>query len=740
MRLSICLLVATFLAASSIALGAHPIEKGVAITDSEAMRELETRGFAFSAMMSPSWKRGEATRVMSNAELTRIAPIASLKTLVGDEFSAYLDNYIKRTGITRSRVTEGTKGSYRLFDLDALVSEHARFELVGVINRMDRMFRSPTTCGEVRLIYRLAYRIEAQGMKPRLKEGGNPQKDKDWIFERQPNEWVESRLPMTLNLVLGARAAPKPGEPERVKCEDIAKRWIESGKSNLSGAALARQLLAKGGLMELVAPEQIDRLESNLQVIRVPAFVAKEFGGNAEYLLHVFKWNSVSRTFSIDNLENQIDRSKLLADKALMADFKAWLNTPEQLHKLAEGTIEIPKRFLAYRAITSAPGGTARATNRPFMGLMSDAEAEKLYSSLREAAAKLDPEKRLRNIASAQGLQQRLNDVTCTGCHQSRAIGGFHFLGADRKASIAKLPQNSIFVPGSAHFYSDLPRRRAVVEAIAARRTPDEGRGFAMRPRVTGRGGKVVFPASYDGLRRGWGANCATDRKGDASFRDWGCAPGLVCKTLHHSEAEAGLGICLSKASNLSELKIGDPFIFGTFKAERVSDGLNPNVFRFRDRYCPTEDVINRHHLGDGQDLTTDGCLPTPGDPDNESKRKYVRGEGAYQFGGFFGGLRKRRVKDCSASAAAGTACTSEAGLAFTECVMQLDDRKTSFVPCLTLPLTTARALVRSCNIDRPCRDDYVCLATSATAKTGLGACLPPYFLFQFRIDGHPQL
>lgn len=719
---------------------AHPIEKGVAITDSEAMRVLETRGFAFSSLMSRGWKRGQSTSVMSNAELAKVAPIAALKSVVGDEFSAYLDNYIKRTGITRSRITEGTKGSYRLFDLDVLVSEHARFELVGVINRMDRIFRSPATCGEIRLIYRLAYRIEALGMKPRLKEGGNPRRDKDWIFDRQPKDWLESRLPMTLNLVLGARPAPKPGEPERVKCEDIAKRWLDSGKSNLTGAALAQQLLAKGGLMELVAPEQIDRLESNFQVIRVPSFIAKEFGGNAEYLLHVFKWNAVSRTFSIDTLENQIDRSKLLADKSLMADFKSWLNTPEQLHKLAEGTIEIPKRFLAYRAITSAPGGTARATNRPFMGLVTDEEAEKLYSSLHEAAAKLDPGKRLRNIASAQGLQQRLNDITCTGCHQSRAIGGFHFLGADWKSSIEKLPQNSIFVPASAHFYADLPRRRMLVEALAAKQTPDVGRGFSMRPRAKGRATASAFPARYDALRRGWGANCYIDRKGDASFRDWDCAAGLVCKTLHHSEAEPGLGICLNKSDKLADLKTGDPFIFGTFRAERVKDGANPSVFRYHDSYCPTEDVLNRHHVRDGKDLTDDGCLPTPGDPENKSKREYIRGKGAYQFGGFFGGLRKVRVQQCSATSPPGTACTSEAGMAFTECVMQLDDRKTSFVPCLTLPQTTSRALVRSCNVERPCRDDYVCLATAATAKTGLGACLPPYFLFQFRIDGHPQL
>jgi hypothetical protein len=40
------------------------------------------------------------------------------------------------------------------------------------------------------------------------------------------------------------------------------------------------------------------------------------------------------------------------------------------------------------------------------------------------------------------------------------------------------------------------------------------------------------------------------------------------------------------------------------------------------------------------------------------------------------------------------------------------------------------------CSDARPCRDDYVCARTPA----GDGACLPPYFLFQMRVDGHPPL
>jgi hypothetical protein len=56
--------------------------------------------------------------------------------------------------------------------------------------------------------------------------------------------------------------------------------------------------------------------------------------------------------------------------------------------------------------------------------------------------------------------------------------------------------------------------------------------------------------------------------------------------------------------------------------------------------------------------------------------------------------------------------------------------RGESFLACIRG--NTSRAGLRACDIDRPCRDDYVC-ARSAQG----GVCLPPYFVFQLRVDGH---
>ena len=42
---------------------------------------------------------------------------------------------------------------------------------------------------------------------------------------------------------------------------------------------------------------------------------------------------------------------------------------------------------------------------------------------------------------------------------------------------------------------------------------------------------------------------------------------------------------------------------------------------------------------------------------------------------------------------------------------------------------------LRRCALDEPCRDDYLCART----PSGVGTCIPPYFLFQLRVDGHPS-
>ncbi len=732
---------------------ARDITAGVAITDSVAMQELEAQGFALSTLFSPTWQRGAASPVLDNTRLADLPAFRTMRSNVRAELALYNDGYIRRfkEAGTAGVFGVGTRPNHRMFERNWLGSSAARFDLVGIVNRMDRAYHKPETCGEIRFIYRLAYKVMAYDVEPYMTVVDGRQVES--VRRTSTKIATESRLPMTINLVLRARNAPAAGVAPAVTCQELAKRWIAAGDGGKTGKELARQLMAGAGALALVDPSQIDRIETNIQVTRIPATVISNFGGNAEYLLHIFKWDPVSRGFTRAKLENQIDRDLLLRSPEKLAAFKAWLFQPEQLHRLVEGTIEIPDDYLATRAITSAPGGTARATNRPFLGLISRAEVEQFLAKHGEAARQLDPEKRLRSVLSPLGLEQRLTDVTCSGCHQSRAIGGFHFLGSDWSSSIAKLPQNSIFVAGSPHFFADLPRRRAVIDEIASGKSlsdVDFGRGFSMRPRRTGRGGKIIYPAAFDGLRNGWGSNCVVEPprgvKKDASFDDWTCnaSKGLVCKALHESEHEPGFGVCIHGVRHAgvdrsdprrlldrmeaAGLKIGDPFLFGRLTSKDSATGAAASYATrlFRDDYCATEDILNGRRADPGR------CLPVPG----ASKGPDFKGA-AYQGGGFFAGMHKR--KGCTNVPKGTAVCGNEAGRHFTACAVGLTANGTSsFVPCLTRPFASDKSTLRACNVLMPCRDDYVCLATTDTPKSKLGACLPPYFLFQFRLDGHP--
>ncbi|MFX8059667.1 hypothetical protein ABTK63_20145, partial [Acinetobacter baumannii] len=88
-----------------------------------------------------------------------------------------------------------------------LNSRETRFVLAGIVNRMDRAWVEPESCGEIRLIYRLV-RFDGKA------DGGK----------------AATRLPMTLNLVMRARDARQSdarGKP--IGCAEVARRWLGGG-------------------------------------------------------------------------------------------------------------------------------------------------------------------------------------------------------------------------------------------------------------------------------------------------------------------------------------------------------------------------------------------------------------------------------------------------------------------------------------------------------------------------------
>jgi hypothetical protein len=346
---------------------------------------------------------------------------------------------------------------------------------------------------------------------------------------------------MTLNLVLKAKGDDAlGGKGVALDCAGIARRWLAAGDWPLSGAALAEKLISADGPLDLIAPDNIDRIETNLQIAFAPKSLARDF--RTDYLLKVFDYNAKTRAFGEATLENQIDRERILADNELGRDFRAWLLDPKHFSELDRGTILIPKQYLATRAIAPTPTGFSSSDLQPAFGLVEgEGTATDPVFTKNDVVAALEKAAKdgtgLQNIRSVAGFERRLNDITCAGCHQTRGIGGFHFPGVDWMAAN---PSNSIVVPGSPHFFGDQIRRRNILTSMRNGERPDYSRGFSGRPQL--RGSSELTGTEYGD---GWGAHCylpgAKPADNDRSFTSWTCAKGLACQVM--SEASR-MGMC----------------------------------------------------------------------------------------------------------------------------------------------------------------------------------------------------
>ncbi len=342
----------------------------------------------------------------------------------------------------------------------------------------DRYYAAEASCGEIRLIYRLTRMNKAAG------DDASP-----------------PRLPMTLNLVLKAR-----GEGSTITCSEVADRWL--------AAPLGGTLSGRDGPLDLIGHENIDRIETNLQIAHAPKSSVRDF--RTDYLLKVFRYDRDARVFAEAPMENQVDRARLLADDGLKREFRAWLLDPANL--------------VAFDRGTALEFGLLQREGAVF------GEAD-VVAALRKAA---EGGVKLQNIRSPAGFERRLNDVTCSGCHQTRGIGGFHFPGVDW---MADKPSNTTVVPASPHFFGDQIRRRDILVSLRDGRPPDYSRGFASRPQLRG-STELVGSNYYDG----WGAHCYVQGKpaasNDGSFRDWTCAEGLTCQA---AGKISRIGMCFVK-------------------------------------------------------------------------------------------------------------------------------------------------------------------------------------------------
>lgn len=491
-----------------------PLARGTAITDPDLLRKLDqSDALSISRLLQPE--------LNASVPLTSDRLFASLPQLkeILPAIDAEFDRYVAQHKAASPSETIGVGESFdvQLFDRAVMKSANTRFVLAGIANRMDRAYVSEESCGEIRLIYRLA-RFEP---KP---DGSN----------------TATRLPMTFNLVMKARDARQAdanGKP--ITCADVARRWLDNGDwQELIGSHAAPY------------DAMIDRIETNIQISIAPKSALHDF--RSDYLLKVFKYDKATKIFVESTLENQIDRDRILADDALRRDFKAWLLTPANLREFDRGTVLIPEKYLAKAAVAATPAGLDGSTLQPEFGMMQgegkgEGKGEDkndpvftdddVVGALKQAATRGVT---MENIRSVAGFQRRLNDVTCSGCHQTRGIGGFHFPGVDWLTDGAS---NSTIVPASPHFVGDQLRRRDILTAFAAGKRPDFSRGFASRPQT--RGSRELAGTEY---QDGWGAHCSLQNEGsgtaDKSFTSWTCAKGLTCQA---AAASSRIGMCFIK-------------------------------------------------------------------------------------------------------------------------------------------------------------------------------------------------
>lgn len=507
------LLAVTVLLGSVMSLSAAehpPIARGTAITDPDLLRKLDQADtLTIARLLQPERK--------ANVPLTSDLLFASLRQLkeIPPAIDAEFDRYVAQHDATWPSETIGVGEGFdvQLFDRTNLKSANTRFVLAGIVNRMDRAYVSEESCGEIRLIYRLA-----------------------WFETRPDGSSTATRLPMTFNLVMRARDARQTdGSGKPVTCAEVARRWLDNGDwQGLIGSRTAPY------------DAMIDRIETNIQISIAPKSALHDF--RSDYLLKVFKYDAATKVFEESTLENQIDRDRILADDALRRDFEVWLLTPANLREFDRGTVLIPEKYLAKAAIAATPAGFDASDLQPEFGMMQgeakgEGTSEPVFTdddvvgALKQAAARGIP---MENIRSVAGFQRRLNDVTCSGCHQTRGIGGFHFPGVDW---LTDKPSNSTIVPASPHFVGDQLRRRDILTAFAEGKPPDFSRGFASRPQT--RGSRELAGTEY---QDGWGAHCSLQGAGsgtaDKSFTSWTCAKGLTCQA---AAASSRIGMCFIK-------------------------------------------------------------------------------------------------------------------------------------------------------------------------------------------------
>ena len=445
------------------------------VDDSDLLSKLEAKGYAFSALFGP-----DAPDDLQS--LYEKAPA----------YHAIIDLIEADIGEVKAEMEAGGRPLYaltnarvgRVLDMRWLKTDASRMRLVGVVNRLDRKdfleAKGQAGCGEVRLIYRLAYKF------------------------KKGKRTLSSRMPFDLNAVFDVAPDADGG------CTGVAGRWTPQIDESVDAGWLA------GGPLDRAALA-FRQLELNTQIVRFPSETEPGFGGQATYLMRIFGIDG--DTISELPLENTPDTARLAEDAELKAALADYVRNNAAAIDL--GVYQIPDKFLAKKIVSFSTFGSGREANHPFTSTFAAAD----FAALDYSAFSL--------VRSPQALIERLDNGSCQGCHQSGSTAGFHFIGLDNDETS---PLNRIEVGISPHLHAELPRRTAYVEAVARDEEPNRFRPLSSAPPAAWDAGGPDYADAEITMP------CMTPDDA-AKFGDtWQCGAGTVCTALG-TEANAGLKV-----------------------------------------------------------------------------------------------------------------------------------------------------------------------------------------------------
>lgn len=616
----------------------------------------------------------------------------------------------------------------RHFDHRWLKSKFGHFKLIAVVNRIDKkdFDQSNESCGELRFIYRLSYKTQGVG----------------------------SSMPFFLNTVYQY--------PSNKDCAEYAELW-RGPQKNLSPSEMAQFLLRSGGPLDK-SQIQFKQLEVNYQSLRFTSGYMKDFGGQAMYILKIFKMNN--GTLSPIDLENTPDVLKVENSPQLFNQLIQFLAQEDNLQKLDQGTLVLPnfeEKFLSQKALSFSTLGRARTANKPYTKIFNNP------TRMAELKKQITPEayKNLKYIKTPEALIERLDNMTCMGCHQSGGTAGFHMLG--QAADEYSHHFNKQELPLSAHAYSEISRRSAYLKALSSSQKvnsfrPHSNFPSAEWPETIGEENYVV--PKFDSLKVrdlcvSNGAHFAgqpTCQSSGAPHYKTGCS-----QTVTNSKVGVVFGECVIHREGESK-RLFSGHVCRKGAIVEASSGLNSkeyNFYSFMDKFSQSsEDVypnFGDYSCGQPRGGTPLGRLSRRCSVDEEHFNAYdVLTPDGKSFS----------LKNLSSNFIPPEVCANRGGEGFDNCAAS-----NGAGSCLEK--IVRRDVLDTCYPGHFCREDFICqkipnyhaienkfyqrtssagqkhnqgdsskinlAALKALHNNNIGFCTPTYFLFNMRVDGHPD-